>query len=128
MIYLQQRVRNLNKFIEVRSIDVMVVKRRHLETRGGRGRQLEAVQEANAIKKSLDRRSENFVEFEENFATFWEKVSQYEVNRRHLETKEAIESDLEATRSAIEDENRSTRSQDDVASREAVEAVRNTRI
>ena len=28
------------------------------------------------------------------------------VNRRHLETKEAIESDLEAIRSAIEDENR----------------------
>ena len=101
-----------------------------------------------------------------NFATFWEKVSQYEVNRRHLETKEAFESDLEATRSAIEDENRSknrseggrsskvprTRAgqkphalvettqdtQEDVASREAVEddqkerledleAVRNTR-
>ena len=30
------------------------------------------------------------------------------VNRRHLETKEAVESDLEATRSAIEDENRIT--------------------
>ena len=46
MIYLQQRVRKVNKFIEVRSkkdsMDVMVVKRRHLETRGGRGTPLEA--------------------------------------------------------------------------------------
>ena len=100
----------MNKFIDVRSkkdsMDVMVVKRRHLETRGGRRRQLEADLVVEETPLEDENRSKNHRR-EEKFYNFLEKVSQkYEVIMTIQDTSDALEDsqkDLEDVGDAQED-------------------------